>query len=42
MFEEEVEEILNRWLKNCKIYFYFKPIDAVYRCEINFAKYNIK
>lgn len=41
-FEDEVIEILNYWLKDCKVMFYFKPIDFVYRCEVYFNKFDLK
>lgn len=41
-FEEEVIEILNTWLKDCKIQFYFRPIECVYRLFVYFHKYNIE
>ena len=40
-FEDEVIEILNYWLKDCKVMFYYNPIDLVYHCEVYFKKFNL-
>lgn len=40
-FEYEVIEILSYWLKDCKVMFYFKPIDLVYHCEVYFKRFNL-
>lgn len=40
-FEDEVIEILTYWLKDCKVMFYYKPIDMVYRCEVYFKRFNL-
>lgn len=41
-FEDEVIEILSYWMKDCKVMFYYKPIEMVYRCEVYFTKFNLK
>lgn len=40
-FEDEVLEILNMWLKDCKIQFYFVPMSCEYKCYVYFNNYNI-
>lgn len=42
MFEDEVMKILERWLNDCKIYFFYSPSTFAYHCEVRYEKYNIR